>query len=337
MRGIFISEPLKIELRELEEPRLTPGNAIIAVKSVGICGSDVTAYKGINPTMILPRLMGHELAGEILQIGENAQGLVPCDHVVLEPYFYCGHCYPCRKGLFNNCVDMNVLGVRMEGGMVEVISHPVSYLHKLPDSIPWEEAAVVEPLSIAVHATHRVALRGGEFAAISGAGTIGLLAALVCKAYGAKPILMDVLTSRLNFAKEMGIEYVIDLAKEDSIERVEKWTNGEMAPVVLECSGAQAAINNALELAANSGRICLVGWAKGAIEFNQPRLLRKELNLFGSRNSLNAFPECIDLIARKAVDVRPLLTIRHTLDEVMQGFIDLAQEPEKYLKIIGLL
>lgn len=337
MKAIIIDKPGEICIREIEMPKIKAGEAIIQIKSVGICGSDVTAYKGLNPTMIYPRLMGHEAAGIITEIGENAKGLKVGDKVAVEPYFYCGECYACRRGIFNNCENLNVLGVRMEGSMAEVISHPIKYLHKLPDDMSWEDAAVVEPLSISLHGVHRTNLRGGEFAAIFGAGTIGLLAALCCLAYGAEPILMDVMDERLEFAKELGIKYTFNPAKSDVIEEIKKITKGEMAPVVLECSGSQAAINNSLEVASNSGRIALVGWAKGMIDFNQPRILRKELNIFGSRCSYNEFPECIDMIYGKKVDVSRLVTVRDSFEGIQQGFKDLAATPEKYLKIIGLI
>lgn len=337
MKGIYIPKPGSIELKELPEPTPQPGYALLEIKAAGICGSDISAYKGTNPSIEYPLVMGHELAGVVLEAETNEHGINAGDRVVIEPYFSCGHCYPCRKGRFNNCTSMNVLGVRMDGGMAQRITHPIRYLHKIPADMSWEKAAMVEPLSIAVHATRRAGLCGSEFVAISGAGTIGLLCALLCKTYGAKPILMDVLPDRLAFARKMGITYTIDVSKEDSVALVAQWTDGEMVPVVLECSGAQSAINNALELAANSGRICLVGWAKGPISFNQPRVIRKELNFFGCRNSLDAFPECIDLIHRGVVDVMSLVNLRHSLDELIQGFKELAEQPEKYLKILAVL
>lgn len=337
MKGICIEKPGDIMIKELPVPENQHGNALVKVRAIGICGSDVTAYKGVNPTMTYPRIMGHEVAGEIVEIDENDFCFHKGDRVSLEPYFYCGKCYPCRKGLHNNCEDMNVLGVRMEGCMVEYISHPIQYLHRLPDSMSWEQAAMIEPLSISLHATHRARVTGSEFVAILGAGTIGLLAALICKAYGAKPILFDVLEKRLEFAKRTGIDLVANSADSHFLSKIQEITNGEMCPVVLECSGVEEAINNALELSSNSGRICFVGWAKGKIAFNHPRILRKELNIFGSRNSCNEFPECIDLITSGRVDVLKLVHARNSMEDVMQGFKDLVESPDKYLKIIGLI
>lgn len=337
MKAINLERPGQLGIIEIPAPKLEEGHAVVEIKAAGICGSDVSAYRGVNPTIEYPLIMGHELAGVITQIGENKEGFRVGDHVVLEPYFYCGHCYPCRKGLYNNCVDMNVLGVRMNGGMTEQISHPIAYLHKIPENMPWELAAMVEPLSIAVHATHRASVRGNEYVAVFGAGTIGLLAALTVKAYGAEPILLDVNQARLDFAERMGIKHTINSASQDAEGIVRELTRGEMCPAVLECSGAAAAINCALELVSNSGRIAYVGLAKAPIEFNQPRVTRKELNFFGCRNSCNAFPECIDMLAEKRINVMPMITLRHGLEELMQGFNDLIEAPEKYLKIISLL
>lgn len=337
MKAIHIATPGKIEIRDIPEPTLSPGNALIQVRAMGICGSDLTAYAGTNPTIEYPLVMGHELAGTIVRVEDNSVGLKAGDHVVVEPYFHCGKCYPCRLGLFNNCENMNVLGVRMDGGMAERISHPLRYLYRIPNDLSWEKAAMVEPLSIAVHSLRRARAERGETVVISGAGTIGLLAALTAKAKGCTPILLDVLASRLEFARKMGVEKTLNPLTDDSVARVREWTGGDMAPVVLECSGSEMAINNALELAANAGRICLVGWAKGKISWNQPRLIRKELNIFGSRNSLAAFPECIELIHSGAVDVAPMITLRHSLEELMQGFDTLRAEPEKYLKMIAVL
>ncbi len=336
MKAIVIPKPGEINVAEISEPVIKAGEAIIEIKAMGICGSDVTAFKGLNPTMEFPRVMGHEVAGIIKEIGENTKGLKAGDRVSVEPYFYCGECYACRLGIFNNCENLNVLGVRMEGAMAERISHPIKYLHKLPDDIPWEEAAAVEPLSISLHGVHRTHLRGGEFAVIFGAGTIGLLAALCALAYGAKPIVIDIVDSRLELARSLGVKHTINSLNEDAIKKVYEITNGDLAPVVLECSGSQRAINDAMEVASNSGRIALVGWAKGIIDFNQPRVLRKELNIFGSRCSYNEFQECIDMIYTRRVDVRPIINIRKDFEGLKQGFIDLAESPEKYLKIVGL-
>ena len=337
MKAVYIEEPLKIEIRELPPAVRRAGEALIKTRSLGICGSDVTAYKGTNPTMTYPRIIGHELAGEVLEIEENPQGICVGDRVVLEPYFSCGKCYPCSIGMINNCEEMKVLGVRMDGGMTEQISHPVKYLHKMPAKLSWEHAAMVEPLSIALHVAHRAAVKAGEHVAISGAGTIGLLAAKVCMAYGAIPLLMDPVDERLAMAKAQGVICTINPVKDNAAEKIRKMTNGRMAEAVLECSGAESAIKNVAYIAANSARIVFVGWPKTDIAMPVALFIRKELNLFGSRNSVNEFPESIDMITSGKVDVASVITKCISLDAIPEILQDLAHFPEKYLKVVAVV
>ena len=337
MKAVYIEEPLKIEIRELAPAVKRAGEALIKTRSLGICGSDVTAYKGTNPTMTYPRIIGHELAGEVLEIEKNPQGIRVGDRVVLEPYFSCGKCYPCSIGMINNCEVMNVLGVRMEGGMTEQISHPVKYLHKMPAGLSWENAAMVEPLSIALHVAHRAAVKAGEHVAISGAGTIGLLAAKVCLAYGAIPMLMDPVDERLAMARAQGVACTINPVKENAAERIRELTGGRMAEAVLECSGAESAIKNVVHIAANSARIVFVGWPKSEISLPVALFIRKELNLFGSRNSVNEFPESIDMIASGKIDVASVITKCISLDDIPETLKDLARYPERYLKVVAVV
>jgi L-gulonate 5-dehydrogenase len=229
------------------------------------------------------------------------------------------------------------LGVRMDGGMVEQISHPVKYLHKMPAGLSWEHAAMVEPLSIALHVTHRAAVKAGEHVAISGAGTIGLLAAKVCMAYGAIPILMDPVEERLAMAKSQGVICTINPAKENAAEQIRQLTNGRMAEAVLECSGAEPAIKNVAYIAANSARIVFVGWPKTEIAMPVALFIRKELNLCGSRNSVNEFPESMEMITSGKVDVGSVITQCVTLEAIPETLQDLAHFPEKYLKVVALV
>lgn len=336
MKAIYIAEPGQIYLQEVPRPGRNPGEALIKVRSLGICGSDVSAYKGANPTMTYPRILGHEIAGEILEIDANENGIKVGDRVVLEPYFSCGHCYPCSLGFINNCETMNVLGVRMEGGMTEEISHPVKYLHKVPAQLGWDQAAMIEPLSISLHVVHRAAVKPGETVVITGAGAIGLLAAKVCLAYGATPILIDPVDARLQLATAQGVAHTINPVRQQAAEIIHSLTAGTMAAVVLECSGANAAIQDAAKYAANSGRIVFVGWPKAEVALPVPLFIRKELNIFGSRNSAREFPESIELIATGRVDVTSVITKTVSLAEIPAAIIELADHPDRYLKIVAL-
>mgnify|MGYP000071314013 CR=1 FL=1 len=184
------------------------------------------------------------------------------DRVVVDPYLYCGHCYPCSIGRTNCCDDLHVLGVHVEGGMAEYFCHPADMLVKIPDGMSWVQAAMAEPLTISLHGIHRGGLKAGEYCAIIGAGPIGLAAAMVAQAYGAHAILLDLVQERLDFAKSLGVEYTINSGKEDANARVHEITGGEGAQQVMECSGANPAIRSTLDLVSHAGRITFTGWPK---------------------------------------------------------------------------
>ena len=336
MRGIYITEPRNVTVKELDEPNYKACHAIIEVKSVGICGSDVSTFAGTNQNANYPMVMGHEIAGIVLEVDKNDSGIQNGDRVALEPYFYCGICYPCGLGNYNNCENMNVLGVRMDGGMCERISHPTSYLHKIPEDLSWENAAMIEPLSIAMHALNRTNVLPAEHVLILGAGPIGILCALACKAIGAVPILTDIVQERLERAQLAGIKNVINTSMDDASEIISGLTQGRMANVAIDCSGSESAINMSFELVANSGRIGLVGWAKGMIQMNQPRILRKELTVLGMRNSKNAFPKCIEMLKSGDVDMSSIISVRNSFEDLILGFQDLLDNPDKYIKILGV-
>ncbi len=212
MKAINLSEPWKIAVKELEKPVPKEGEALIRVISAGICGSDIGAFRGTNNLVSYPRIIGHELAGIIEQVPEdNPKGFKVGDKVIVDPYLYCGHCYPCSIGRTNCCTSLHVLGVHVDGGMAEYFCHPADMLVKMPEDMTWTDAAMAEPLTISLHGIHRGGLKAGEYCVIIGAGPIGLLAGMIAQAYGAHAIMLDLVQERLDFAKGLGIEYVINL------------------------------------------------------------------------------------------------------------------------------
>ncbi len=334
MRAIKFPEPWKVECVDIPVPTPKEGEALIKVKSAGICGSDIGAFRGTNPLVSFPRVIGHEIAGEILSIPEdNPRGLKPGDHVIVDPYLYCGHCYPCSIGRTNCCTSLNVLGVHVEGGMCETFAHPADMLWKLPDDMPWDIAPMAEPLTIALHGIHRGGLKAGEHVAIIGAGPIGLLAAMVALAYGAEPILIDLVDERLEMARSLGVKKTINSGKEDLVAKVSEYTNGRMAEQVMECSGANPAIRSTLDIVANAGRITLTGWPKKETPLPTDVITRKEVDICGARTSANEFEEAIDLIYTGKVDVRALLTKVVSLEDAPATIIDIEKNPGNYMKV----
>ncbi len=338
MRAIKLTEPQKVDCIEIKEPVAKQGEALIKIKSAGICGSDIGAFRGTNPLVSYPRIIGHEIAGEILSIpSNNSRGLKVGDHVIVDPYLYCGECYPCSIGCTNCCTDLKVLGVHVDGGMSDYLSHPADMLWKIPDAMEWDIAPMIEPLTIALHGVHRGELKAGEHVAIIGAGPIGILAAMVALAYEAEPIVIDVVDERLEFAKNIGVKYTINSMKEDLTSKIPDYTNGRLAELVMECSGANSAIQACLDIVSNAGRVTLTGWPKTETPLHTDRITKKEIDIKGARTSANEFEEAIELIYKNKVDVRAILTKVIPMEETPETIIDIDKNPGDYMKVNVIL
>lgn len=335
MKGIKLEEPRNLKCLELEKPVPKPGEALIRVKTAGICGSDIGAYRGTNQLVSYPRIIGHELAGVIEEIpADNPKGFQVGDKVIVDPYLYCGECYPCKIGRTNCCTSLHVLGVHVDGGMAEYYCHPADMLVKMPEDMDWTDAAMAEPLTISLHGVHRGGLKAGEYCAIIGAGPIGLLAGMIAQAYGAHAILLDLVQERLDFAKKLGIEHVVHSGKEDGVQRVKEITGGVMAQQVMECSGANAAIRSTLDLVSHAGRITLTGWPPRETPLPTDVITRKEVDIRGARTSAGEFEEAIQLIYTKKVDVSKILTKTISLEEVPDTLCDIEKNPGNYMKVV---
>ena len=335
MKAVKLESPRTIGVVELEKPVPKPGEALIRIVTAGICGSDIGAFRGTNKLVSYPRIIGHELAGIVEEIpADNPKGLKVGDKVIVDPYLYCGHCYPCSIGRTNCCTSLHVLGVHVDGGMAEYFCHPADMLVKMPEDMDWTDAAMAEPLTISLHGIHRGGLKAGEYCAIIGAGPIGLLAGMIAQAYGAHAILLDLVQERLDYAKSIGIEYTINSGKENAVERVSEITGGNMAQQVMECSGANAAILSSLDLVCHAGRITLTGWPPKETPIPTDVITRKEIDIRGARTSAGEFEEAIDLIYNKKVDVSKILTKTISLDEAPETIIDIEKNPGNYMKVV---
>ena len=334
MKAIRLSSPWDVSCVELPIPKPKEGEALIRVKAVGICGSDIGAYRGTNSLVSYPRVLGHEIAGEIVTIPENEKGLKAGDRVVVDPYLYCGTCYPCSIGRTNCCTHLNVLGVHVDGGMAEYFCHPASMLIKIPDGMSYTQAALAEPLTISLHGIHRGALKPDEFCAIIGAGPIGLVAGMIAQEYGAHAILIDLVQERLDFAKKLGIEHVINASSENSHQRIQEITDGTMAQLVMECSGANASVRNTLDYVSHAGRITLTGWPKKETSLPTDLVTKKEIDIRGARTSAGEFEEALQLILSKRVDMLKILIKTVILEEVPQIIADIEKNPENYMKVV---
>ena len=336
MKAIKLEKPWDVNCVEMEKPAPGKGQALIRVMTAGICGSDIGAFRGTNGLVSYPRVIGHELAGVIEAIDENdnPKGFAVGDEVIVDPYIYCGHCYPCSIGRTNCCTDLKVLGVQTEGGMAEYFCHPSRLLVKKPAQMSWTLAAMAEPLTISLHGIHRGGLKAGEFCAIYGAGPIGLLAGMAAEAYGAHVILIDIVQERLDFAKELGIEHIVNSGLEDAAEAVCRITGGTMAQLVMECTGANPCIRGALDLVCNAGRITLTGWPKKETALPTDLFTKKEIDVRGARTSAGEFEEAIELIISGRVDIEKILTRTVSMDEAPEVIRDIEKNPGQYMKVV---
>ena len=337
MKAIKLEKPWDISCVEMEKPEAPgKGQALIKIMTAGVCGSDIGAFRGTNGLVSYPRVIGHELAGIIEAIDEedNPKGFKAGDEVIIDPYIYCGECYPCSIGRTNCCTSLKVLGVQTEGGMAEYFCHPSKLLVKKPAEMSWTLAAMAEPLTISLHGVHRGGLKAGEFCAIYGAGPIGLLAGMVAEAYGAHAILIDIVQERLDFAKELGIEYIVNSGKEDPVAAVAEITGGQMAQQVMECTGANPCIRGSLDLVSNAGRITFTGWPKKETSLPTDVFTKKEIDVRGARTSAGEFEEAIDLIVSGKVDIIKILTKTVSMEEAPETIIDIEKNPGSYMKVV---
>lgn len=337
MRAIYLQAPGDIRVQEVPQPVRKTDEVLVRVRSMGICGSDIGAYLGTNPLVSYPRIVGHEVAGEVVEVPADETGLKAGDPVVLEPYVFCGKCYPCRNNRTNCCENLTVLGVHIDGAMSEFFSHPRHLVHKVEAGIPWNLMAMVEPLTISMHAVKRSRAKQGEHVVITGAGPIGLLAAQYLLTLGAVPVMVDPVDERLQFARTLGIAHTVNPAKQDAVAEIRTITDGRMAEVVIEASGNAAAIRGSIDYVSYAGRIALVGWPKAEITLPTALFTKKELDIVGSRNSFQSFGESIGLIARNEVDVAAVITRTISFEEVPELVADIAAHPGNYLKVIALL
>src|SRR6185503_6743165 len=287
MKTLVCIAPGTLEYRTAEKPVLTSGHAIIKIKRIGICGTDLHAFEGTQPYFNYPRILGHELSGELLE-ADDAPGFNKGNPVTFIPYFNCGACVACRNGKPNCCVNLEVCGVHVDGGMAEYLSVP-SYSLVQAQGLDYDALALVEPLAIGAHGVARSKIKPGEFVLVIGAGPIGLGAVEFACIAGGRVIVMDINQQRLNFCKEhLKTEYVLNAASGNIIDQLKEITNGDMPTVVIDATGNQSAVNGAFQYLAHGGRLVLIGLQKGEISFSHPEFHKREATLMSSRNATRA-------------------------------------------------
>ncbi len=284
MKYIVCEEPNKFTLKEKEFPKREDNQALLKVHRVGICGTDLHAYSGNQAFFTYPRILGHELACEVLEIGNNPQKLKVGDKVIIMPYVSCGMCYACSQGKTNCCSNIRVLGVHADGGMQQQFAVRTDLL--IPaGNLSFEEMAIVEPLAIGAHAIRRANVVAGETIVVIGCGPIGIGLIKLAQIKGAEVIALDVDEARLEFVKnEIGVKHVVKVS-ETAVEEVLKITKTNLASAVFDCTGNKRALESGINYMSHGGRYVLVGLSKGELVFSHPAIHAKESTIICSRNA----------------------------------------------------
>jgi 2-desacetyl-2-hydroxyethyl bacteriochlorophyllide A dehydrogenase len=323
MKAIQLEKPqhfMRIEIAE--PPRPGPGEALVSVNRIGICGTDYSGYLGKMPFYSYPRIPGHELGVEVVETGEGVTNVRSGDRCSVEPYINCQKCFACRRGSSNCCETLQVLGVHIDGGMRPQFIVPARKLHK-SGKLALEQLALVETLAIGCHAVNRCQPQPKENVLVIGAGPIGLSTIEFVKLAGARTIVLDVNEQRLDFCKnKMNVDHTI-VAKGDGAEldELKRLTEGALASIVIDATGSNKSMSNALNYVSHTGKLVFVGITTAEVSFGHPLMHRREMTLLASRNALpNDFGHIIKLIEDGKIDTRPWITHKAKFDDMIAEF-----------------
>lgn len=335
MKAVRIPEAHVIEKIDIAEPAINKNHEVkVKIKRVGICGSDMHIYHGTNPLATYPRIVGHEVAGEIVEVGSDVTRVQVGDHVVIEPISYCGECYACKSGRPNVCKEVSVFGVHEDGGMREFAVLPEKQVHKVDSEIAWEEAVMAEPYTIGAQANWRGNVGEGQTVFIQGAGPIGITVLKIAKLRGAKVIISDLTNERLEFAKENGADYTINPKVVDTIEKINEITNGEGANVVIDAVGMPQTFELSVEVASPAGYVVTLGFNATPSNIALMPITKKELTIVGSRLQTNQFGKVVGLINSKKLTHNGLVTHTFPVDQVKEAFEFIENNPDKVRKAV---
>lgn len=340
MKALLLTDYKKMIVTDVEEPVVGSDDVLIQVEACGICGSDIHGYDGSTGRRIPPLVMGHEAAGIVVATGANVTDLDVGTRVTFDSMVSCGYCDFCRRGDGNLCDNRMVLGVscgeyRRHGAFAERISVPRRIVYQLPDTLSFEHAALVEAVSVAVHAVNVSPVKLGDTAVIVGSGMIGLLTLQAARAAGASQIIaVDVNEKRLAVAKELGADIVLNANDNTIPEKVRELTKNRGADIALEVVGATATINTAIESVRKGGSVTLVGNVSPKIELPLQSVVTREISLHGTCGCNGEYPECIDLMNRGIINVAPLITSEINLEQGPAWFERLHAGDPDQMKVV---
>jgi len=335
MLQAVLQTPEKVIFREIERPVPGPGQVLIKVERIGICGSDIHAYYGKHPYIKCPIVQGHEFSGLIAEVGERVEGLAPGDNVTVMPQLVCGQCYPCKHGNYHICNELKVIGCQAEGAAQEYIAVDAKIVVRLPENMSHEEGAMVEPVAVGAHAVGRLGNVEGLNVLVLGAGPIGNLTAQIAKGLGAKSVMVtDVSNYRLGVARECGIAHAVNTSSEELIQALDKAFGPDRADAILECVGVQETIGQAIGAARKGSDIIVVGVFAEKPSVDIGLVQDKELRLIGTLMYREEdYRVAVDLIRAGRVNLKPLMSKHFPFKEYPQAYKFIEQNRERTMKV----
>lgn len=335
MKAIKVIKPGDIQIVDENIPEINKGDyVLVKVKAAGICGSDVSIFKGTSPVATYPRIIGHEFAGEIVEIGADVKKVELGDHVVINPVIGCGTCHSCKKGRSNVCENLSVIGVHTDGGFREYVAVPEKNIFKISKDIPWDQAAVTEPYTIAAQVVSRGNVQKNDTVLILGCGPIALTILQACKLIGTKCIMCDVVNGRLERALEFGADTVIDSKKEDLVKRVMEITEGTGVDVAIDAACAGITLEQAVLCAGYAGTVVSMGFSDKESKIRELDITKKELDVKGSRLNNNKFPQVIEWVESGKIDSSKIITDSFYFTDITKAFDKMKNDSDKTLKVI---
>ena len=340
MKALMLKEYKRLEMTEMPEPQIGPDDLLVQVKACGICGSDIHGFDGSTGRRVPPLVMGHEASGVVWKTGDNVAKFHAGERVTFDSTVYCGKCFFCTRGEVNLCDNRQVLGVspgeyRRHGAFAEYVAVPQHITYPIPDALCFEHAAMIEAVSVAVHAVGVTPVKLGDTAVVVGTGMIGLLVVQALRLSGcARVIAVDIDERRLHLAGELGAEICLNGGKADVLKAVRDYTSGRGADVAVEVVGNTPALQTALASLRKGGILTLIGNLSPKVELPLQSVVTRQIRVFGSCASSGEYPVCIDLLARKAIRVDPLISAVAPLTEGASWFQRLYGGEPNLMKVI---
>lgn len=336
MQQAVMTQPGVIEFHDVPKPKVKEDEVLIEVKRIGVCGSDIHVYHGLHPYTSYPVVQGHEVAGIVAEVGEGVSGFTPGDHVVFMPQVTCGQCYPCRHGMYHICDNLKVMGFQTGGAAQEFFPVRAEMVLKVPDAVPLDQAAMIEPVSVAVHALSRAGSVEGKKVVVLGAGTIGSLVAQVARASGAADVLVcDIAPYKIAKAHTCGFEHVINLQETDLGQAILQYFGPDKADVMLECVGVQDTITQAVANARKGSTIVVVGVFGKKPVVDLGLVQDRELSLIGTlMYQKRDYERAIDLVAHGKLCLEPMITHRFAFRDYLKAYQTIESSGGDYLKVM---